>query len=194
MINLPATEEGNNWTVVVFECPTADWKKVLVDLFDFFKKEEEVRIPHFTIRDFDHKGFQILKVSFRVLGNEDVEGRLGAFMKRRQLKFKINPEKDDPEFGGDLHGWIFKGERSNRWDRRRCVVLNRLSKVILYMALGDLFDFDSRLEIAHLAVNMLALKEAISLDRMAYYFDSITGNRGCIPSTIDLLLWNVRGQ
>jgi len=36
-MRLPKTEEGDNWTVVVFKCSRENWSKTLKDFFSFLE-------------------------------------------------------------------------------------------------------------------------------------------------------------
>ena len=51
--DFPVTEEGSNWTVVVFRCPRKNWTEVLRDLYSELDKQRLSLMPHYTIRFFD---------------------------------------------------------------------------------------------------------------------------------------------
>lgn len=176
MSGLPATEEGNNWVVVVFDCPNNKLTQVLVDLFACAEQIKEAKIPHFTVR---YAAFlRYVTISFRVLRDQPsgqlVEQKLAEYMQQEQLQYRIDPEGED--YYAQCHAWIHKGETNPKWNDKRCRALNRLSKFIVSLAKDSLFDPDDRIEMGHLAVNMLVLQEAtVPGSNGAYYVDFVTG-------------------
>jgi len=176
MSNLPATEDGNNWTVMVFDCPSDELNRVLVDLFARVEQIKEAKIPHFTVR-FGAFGKHVT-ISFRVLRNqavaESVEDELNKFMHSKGLLYRIDPEGTG--HFAQCHAWIHKGEINQKWNNKRCQMLNGLSRFVVSLAENSVFDPDCRIEMAHLAVNMLALQEAtVPGSNSAYYLDLVAG-------------------
>lgn len=176
MSSLPATEEGNNWTVAVFNCLSDELERILVDLFACIGQIKEAKIPHFTVRYTVFSKY--VTISFRVLRDQAfaqvVEQELKRFMKQEALQHRINPWGTD-RFAKS-HAWIHKGETNPKWNKKRCQALNRLSRFVVSLAQDSLFDPDDRIEMGHLAINMLALQEAtVPGSNGAYYVDFITG-------------------
>lgn len=83
-MNEVATEVGDNWSVFYFEYPKDRLELWLVDLFHHISKIEEVKFPHFTIREFSP---QFIGISLRILRDqnvaENVDSRLVTFLKRQ---------------------------------------------------------------------------------------------------------------
>lgn len=176
MSGLLATEKGNSWTVVVFDCPSNELNRILVDLFACVEQIEEAKIPHFTVRYTVFSRY--VTISFRVLRNQAsaqiVERKLTEFMQQEALQHRIDPEGTD--HFAECHAWIHKSETNPKWNDKRCRALNRLSRFVVSLAEDSLFDPDDRIEMGHLAVNMLALQEAtVPGSNGAYYVDFVTG-------------------
>lgn len=167
-----ATESGDNWTVLFFECPTETLQKVLVDLFKYVGKIEGAKIPHFTIREFVVS--RRVGISFRVLRNqtsaEIVDSELVKFFEKENLQYQIEP-KDN------RHAWIRKGTTDLHWNRKRCEALHQLSEIVVFLAQNSLFDTNDKCHMAHYLVNMLALQEAtVPRSDQVYFLDIISGN------------------
>jgi len=173
---LLTTEEGNNWTVVVFDCPSNRLNRILVDLFACVEHVKEAKLPHFTIRYTVFSRY--VTISFRVLRDQAsaqiVERKLTEFMQQEALEHRIDPEGTN--HFAQCHAWIRKGETNRKWNDKRCRALNRLSCFVVSLAEDSLFDPDDRIEMGHLAVNMLLLQEAtVPGSNRAYYVDFVTG-------------------
>ena len=97
---------------------------------------------------------------------------------------KIDPPDDDVDFRG-CHAWIRKGETDTHWTRGRCLVLNQLSALAVKAYEEGVFDPESRFEWAHLAVNVLAVNEAVNLSQ-AYLYDILTGRSMGPYKTVNL--------
>jgi hypothetical protein len=170
------TEEGKNWTVMVFDCPSDRLKRILVDLFGHIEKIKEAKIPHFTIRETVFSKY--VTISFRVLRNQvstqRVEQELKNFMEQEALQYQIDPVGND--HFAKCHAWIHKDETNTKWNQKRCQALNQLSLFVVSLAQNSLFDLDDRIDMGHLAINMLVLQEAtVSGSNAAYYIDFISG-------------------
>lgn len=171
MTNEIATENGDNWSVFFFECPTNRVRKVLVDLFLHIQKIEEARIPHFMNRQFavtQHVG-----ISLRVLRNQDdaksVDGKLAKFFEEEKLQYQKDPR-------GNRHAWLRKGETNSKWNRKRCEALHQLSNLVVFLAQNDIFNTNDRCHFAHYAVNVLVLQEAtVPGSNQVFFWGIISG-------------------
>jgi hypothetical protein len=147
---LPPTEEGDNWTVAVFNLPRRNWTKILKSLLAQFDKNEG-RIPHYKIMFFDaaHDSF---KISFRVLRRQENEGLIKARISETLSEYQ--PLIDPPKH--DQHHWIEKGQRREHWTLERCQVLNKLSRFVLEIIDSETV-LDERYKWLHLFANMSAI-------------------------------------
>lgn len=172
MTNKIATEIGDNWTVFFFESPTGTLRRILVDLFQYVQKIEEAKIPHFMIREFAIN--QRVGISFRVLRNKDdakmVDGKLAEFFGKEKLQYQREPQ-------GNRHGWIRKGTTNLHWNRKRCEAIHQLSNFVVFLAQKNIFGSSDRCHMAHYAINMLVLQEAIVLgSSQVSFLDIINGD------------------
>ena len=171
------TTLGNNWTVTTYTVEPDRWMKVTTRLFNHFTHLEETSLPHYIVKAWHPQIFII--TSFRVLRRPEDEATIvneqNEFMERNRVaSYKIDPPDDDVDFRG-CHAWIRKGETDSRWTPGRCRVLNQLSVLAVTAYEEGVFDPDSRFEWAHMAVNMLAVNEAVNMSQ-SFYYDVLTGN------------------
>lgn len=164
------TENGNNWTVVFFECSTDALGQVLVDLFQYIGKIEKAKIPHFMLREFIGKH---VGISLRVLRHPNyakiVDSEIARFMKNKSLSYKINPE-------GNRHAWIRKDQRRPKWNRKRCEALNQLSRFVVSLVPNSVFSASDKCHMAHYLINMFALQEAtVPGSDQVYFLDLVSG-------------------
>jgi hypothetical protein len=68
----PNTEEGANWTVVVFRCPRKNWIQVLRRLYFELDKQGKSFIPHYKLR-WEKAQPDYWIVSFRILRRQEQE-------------------------------------------------------------------------------------------------------------------------
>ena len=158
MPSFPVTEEGNNWTVVVFKCPRYTWVQVLRGFFTFLSRCKECLLPHFTVRDHDANS---LFISFRILRRKEdkalVESKILESNIRR-LEHKIDPPKGHPFFR--YYAWIGQNTRCERWTKERCEILSKLSKFVLDTIKPNT-TLENRIEWNHLFSNMTSVFELL---------------------------------
>jgi len=147
-----ATQDPENWTVIVFMCPAESWQRVLIEMFSHLRRINEAQLPHFLIRSFDQGRYV---VSLRILREPSaahiVEGSLNKFLVERNLEI-IGANRTDR-----LSGWI--SEWNDHWNRPRCEALNHLSEVVVLLAENELFHPEDRRDMAHYYTIMLGLYE-----------------------------------
>jgi hypothetical protein len=170
------TTQGENWTVVAYTVEPDRWMEVTAQLFNRLTSLGEASLPHYTVRAWHPQIFTI--TSLRVLRSPWDEPRvvteIDEFMEGvRVSSYKVDPPDDDVDFRG-CHAWIRRGETDSRWTPGRCRVLNQMSALAVEAYEEGVFDPDSRFEWAHMAVNVLAVNEAVNLGQ-AYYYDVLTG-------------------
>jgi len=123
----PNTQEGKNWTVVVFK-PPENWVDMLKKFFSFLEGHKECMIPHYTVRASTKN--EVI-ISLRVLRGQQDEGfvrsKITEFLK--DCEYSIDPEKG--ELFSEYYAWIPKRETSAMWTKERCVTLNKMSKFAL---------------------------------------------------------------
>jgi hypothetical protein len=171
-----ATENGDNWTVVIFKCGVNELRPVLDRLFGKADSLPEVEIPHFTLRWFDIG--TIVTVSFRLLRcpeiSDFIASRISYSLRQAGLSLAIDPSVDEEL--GEFHAWICHGGKNPFWNRNRCELLSQLSRLAVSAAKSDVFEACDRSLLAHLAVNMLFLQEAtVPGTNAAYHLDVLTG-------------------
>jgi hypothetical protein len=171
-----ATENGDNWTVVVFKCGVNELRPVLDGLFAKADSLHGIEIPHFTVRWF-HVGTMMI-VSFRLLRHpeisESVASGISDSLRHAGLNFAVDPSVDQEL--GEFHTWIRHGGENPFWNRDRCELLSQLSRLVASAARLDVFEARDRSLLAHLTVNMLFLQEATVLGSNAsYHLDILTG-------------------
>jgi len=170
------TENGNNWTVVVFKCGINELRHALNGLFAKVDSLAGIEIPHFTLRWFDIG--TMVTVSFRVLRNSEISdsvaNEISDSLRQAGLNFAVDPSVDQEL--GKFHTWIRHGGENLFGNRNRCELLSHLSRVVVSAAKSDVFEACDRSLLAHLAVNMLFLQEAtVPGSDTTYHLDVLTG-------------------
>ena len=181
------TTQGDNWTVVAYTAEPDRWMDATARLFNLLTSLGEASLPHYTVRAWHPQIFTI--TSLRVLRRPEDEpivvNELTTHMKALGVaSHKIDPPDDDVDFRG-CHAWIRKGETNTHWTPGRCLVLNQLSALAVKAYEEGVFDPESRFEWAHLAVNVLAVNEAVNLSQ-AYLYDILTGRSMGPYKTVNL--------
>lgn len=171
MSELPRTENGDNWSVFFFECPTERLKKVLVDLFRYVGEVKEAKIPHFLVREYflaKHLGIS-LRVLRKASDAKKLDDKLVDFFEKQKLRYDREPK-------GNRHAWIREGKINPDLHKGKCEALHKLSNFVAFLAQNDIFDAHHKCHNVHYLVNMLALQEATTLgsNQMSYY-DLIEG-------------------
>lgn len=153
--DLPVTEDGNNWTVVVFRCPRKNWIETLGSLFSELDKQRLSFIPHYTLRLFDSSTDSFI-VSFRTLRKqEDSESVKGLIDKLLEgYDHEIDPKTGSSFF--QYHLWIYHGQVEPDWNRQKCQALSSISRLILSI-IDSKTSFDQRYQWLHLFANMSAI-------------------------------------
>lgn len=181
------TEEGDDWSVLVFECAVDRWGLILAGLFELVDNMEEGILPHFKVSAAIPG--KVLIISFRVFRNplneNTIKDRLEKYAREQGLNYAIDPNVG--ESFGDYHHWIRCGDKNPRWVRKRCEALTHLSRLVVFLAQNSLDDWGTRLEMGHLTINMLGMREATVLEsREAYFKDFVTNFIGTIPKAFKL--------
>jgi hypothetical protein len=176
-----ATENGDNWTVVVLKCGINELRYVLDALFAKADSIPGIEIPHFTLRRFDIG--TMMAVSFRVLRNPEISDSVASgisdSLRQAGLNFAVDPSVGQEL--GEFHTWIRHGGENPFWNRNRCELLSQLSRLVVSAARSDVFEARDRSLLAHLAVNMLFLQEAtVPGSDVTYHLDVLTG-QSCGP-------------
>ena len=171
MSDFPNTEDKDNWSVFLFDCPKEKVEKVIMMLFKSAKEIVPNSLPNYTMRWWYENS---IKISFRVLrdkNNEEVVGRLEKSIEElleRELaeNIVVNPRGEDAK----ISGW-------SKAPLQKCKAYNRLSEFVVKLAEENLFKPDNRNEMRHLAINMLFMREAAKRGELyAFFVDKISGN------------------
>jgi len=171
MSEFPDTEEKDNWSVFLFDCPKEKVEKVIVMLFKRAKEIVPNGLPNYTMRWWYENS---IKISFRVLrdkNNETIVDRLEKSIKKlleKELAENIvmNPRGEDAE----ISGW-------SSAPLEKCKAYNRLSEFVVKLAHENLFKPNDRNEMRHLAINMLFMREAAKHGEWyAFFVDKISGS------------------
>ncbi len=168
MTEIPDTTLGDNWMVIVFECPISSLDKVLIDCFDGLEEIGNIaKIPHYMIRG--KLSLNDVIISLRILNypehNEKIKRTLKQIFSGYNLedKLQFDPHKDTSLF--KFHSWLKKGQVDKRWDLARCETLNQLSLLCIFLMRRKLFlphppqKEAGREHVIHLLNWMLGLRE-----------------------------------
>ncbi len=149
------TTDGNNWTVAVFKCPRKNWTETLSKIFSELDKNEQVLIPHYTLRSFE-KSTDSFTISLRILRKQESEENIKSHIKKclKDYSYEIDPKAESYFF--NFHQWIAHGSKSEKWTREQCKVLNKLSRFALKIINSDT-TLEDRLSWTHLFSNMIAI-------------------------------------
>jgi hypothetical protein len=171
---------SQNWCVAVFKCKPDNIRKVIVDFYGFVEDLENVQSLHFLIKD---RLGDCLVFSFRVLVNSKdnaiVESKIAYKLGQLLAKedFAVNPETKNPL--SKYVDWS-PDEKIAKFGQKKfkefCDILDRLSKLVLWMIKNGYFDSAERVEVAHSVSWMLGCTEYGLLDTDHWevgYYDRI---------------------
>jgi hypothetical protein len=155
MNELPDTEDKDNWSVFLFDCPKDRVEKLIVLGFKRVKEIVPNGLPNYTMRNWNQNS---VKISLRVLRDKKKEAvvqkleklTVKLLRKEHATNIIVNPKGKDAK----ISGW-------SKAPLRKCKAYNRLSEFVVKLAEDKLFSFDDRNEMRHLAINMLFMREAI---------------------------------
>ena len=167
MNEFPDTEDKDNWSVFLFDCPKDRVERLIVLVFKRVKGIVPNGLPNYTMR---HWSQNSVKISLRVLRDKKKEAvvqkleKLTAKLlrKERATNIIVNPKGKDAQ----ISGW-------SKAPLRKCKAYNRLSEFVVKLAEENLFQTDNRNEMRHLAINMLFMREAII--PYPFFVDLISG-------------------
>jgi hypothetical protein len=148
----PNTEEGTNWTVVVFRCPRKNWTETLRSFFSELDKQRLSMNPHYTMRSFEPSTDSLI-ISFRVLRKQEHEESVKSLIEKLLENYE---HETDPKAGttfSSFHTWIRHGEKDPKWTPERCHTLSKLSRFVLEI-INSNTTFEQRREWLHLFANM----------------------------------------
>jgi len=147
-----STEEGSNWTVVVFRCPRKNWTETLRSFFSKLDKQRLSLNPHYTIRSFESSTDSFI-ISFRILRKQEHEEPVKSLIEKLSKNYD---HETDPKAGttfSNYHMWIRHGEKDPRWTPERCHTLSKISRFVLEIMKSDTIR-DDKEEWTHLFSNM----------------------------------------
>ena len=150
--NSPNTEEGSNWTVIVFRCPRRNWTEALTSVFSELDKQKLSLNPHYTIRSFESPTDSFI-ISFRILRRQEHEESVKSLIEKLLKDYE---HETDPKAGAlfsNYHMWIRHGEKDSRWTPERCHTLSKISRFVLEIMESDTSKEDKE-EWTHLFSNM----------------------------------------
>jgi len=169
-----------SWCVAVFRCKQDNIRKVLTDLYGFVKDLESVQSLHFLVRDrLDDR----VVFSFRALVNSEdraifdskITYKLGQLLATED--FAVNPETENPlSKYVDWYPDAITAKYGQKKFKEFCDILNRLSKVVLWMVKNGYFDSAVRIEVAQSMSWMIGCTEYGLLDSEHWevgYYDRI---------------------
>ena len=143
-----STEEGSNWTVVVFRCPRKNWTETLRNLYSELDKQGLSLMPHYTIRLFDASTDSFI-VSFRILRQKEHEAAITSLLEKflKDYEHEIDPRGSSPF--SQYHAW----GNTVGWTKNRCEILSKISRFVLEIIRSDTSRNDKE-EWTHLFSNM----------------------------------------
>jgi hypothetical protein len=168
------------WCVAVFKCEPEKIHKTLPDFYSFVKDLEGVESLHFLIRDRleDNVVFSfrvLIKSKAKLVMQSKISYKLGSLLKKQD--FTIDPEAENSLF--KYVAWSPK-ERIAECGQRKfsqfCKVLERMSKLVLWMIENKYFNSNERVETAHVMSRMLGCTEYGLLSALHHevgYYDRI---------------------
>lgn len=171
MSEFPDTEDKDNWSVFLFDCPKEKVQKVIVMLFNCANEIVPNGLPNYTMRAWDRNS---IKISFRVLRDKDngeIVARLEKSIEellRKEIadNLVVNPQGKDAK----ISGW-------GSAPLRKCKAYNRLSEFVVKLSKENLFKPDDRNEMRHLVINMLFMREAAKRGEwFSFFVDAISEN------------------
>lgn len=170
MIEYPNTEDKNNWSVFLFDCPKERVAKLIVPLFKHAKEIVPNSLPNYTMRDWARDS---VKISFRVLRDKDdretvqkLEKAIQVLLEKETIKPIINPKGEHAK----ISGW-------SKDSLPKCKAYSRLSEFVVKLADENLFEPSIRNEMRHLAINMLFMREAAKYPEPFSFFVDLISNQ-----------------
>jgi hypothetical protein len=167
MNEFPDTEDADNWSVFLFDCPKERVQKLVVALFKQVKEIVVDSLANYTVRDYARDS---IKISLRVLRDKSkkevvakLENSIVELLRKEDIEPIVNPQHKERE----ISGWSSASLSKSR-------AYNRLSEFVVKLAEEGLFSPIDRNEMRHLAINMLFMREA--LVRYPIFADSISGD------------------
>jgi hypothetical protein len=147
----PNTEEGSNWTVVVFRCPRRNWTETLRNLCSELDNQGLSLMPHYTIRAFDPLTDSFM-ISFRILRQKIHEVAITSLLEKilKNYEHEIDPKGSSPF--SQFHAW----GSTVGWTKDRCEILSKMSRFALESIKANT-SMEVRLDWAHLFSNMIAI-------------------------------------
>lgn len=170
MSDFPNTEDADNWSVFLFDCPKAKVEIVIVMLFKKAKEIVPNGLPNYTMRSWDENS---IKISLRVLRDKNdkkvvqkLESLIAELLRKKDIEPIINPKGENAKISGWSHAPLSK-----------CKAYNRLSEFVVKLAEENLFNPNDRNEMRHLAINMLFMREAAKHSEwFAFFVDKISSH------------------
>ena len=152
-----STEEGSNWTVVVFRCPRKNWTETLRNLYSELDKQGLSLMPHYTIRFFDASTDSLI-MSFRILRQKEDEAAITSLLEKflKDYEHEIDPRGSSPL--SQYHEW----RDTVGWTKDRCEILSKISRFVLEIIRSDTSRSDKE-EWTHLFSNMAGIVEVIKI-------------------------------
>lgn len=149
--DFPNTEEGSNWTVVVFRCPRKNWTETLRNLYSELDKQGLSLMPHYTIRAFDPLTDSFM-VSFRILRKREDEAAIASLLEKflKEYQHEIDPKGSSRL--SQYHEW----RGTIGWTKERCEILSKMSRFALESIKANT-SMEVRLDWSHLFSNMIAV-------------------------------------
>jgi hypothetical protein len=154
---------SEEWCVAVFKCKPKNIEKMLPDFYDFVKDLEGVESLHFLVRD-RLKGcvvfsFRVLvKAKARSVVQSKITYKLGLLLKKQD--FAVDPEADNPLFR--YVAWSPKERAAESGPKRFeqfCNILDRMSRLVLWMIESEYFSSSERVELTHIMSWILGCTE-----------------------------------
>lgn len=174
MKEFPDTEDKDNWSIFLFDCPKDTVERLIVLVFKRVKGIVPNGLPNYTVRYWSQNS---VKISLRVLRDKKKEAVVQKLekstakllRKERATNIIVNPKGKDAQ----ISGW-------SKATLRKCKAYNRLSKFVVKLAEDKLFSPNDRNEMRHLAINMLFMREAII--PYPFFVDLLSGQPVAQPS------------
>jgi len=159
--DFPTTEDGNNWTTVVFRCPKKKWTETLKSFYSELDKQKLSLIPHYTIRSFDQETDSLM-ICFNILRKQQHEGEIRTLIEKLMNGYDHEIDPRHGTFFYNFHKWIHHGDRSEKWTTERCQILSKISRFVLEIVKSDTSREDKE-EWTHLFSNMAAVFEKLKV-------------------------------
>jgi hypothetical protein len=161
---IPSSEEGSNWTVVVFKCPRKNWTDILRSLFSELDRQKLALMPHYRLSGFD-PSTDSLFFSFRIFRKQEQEESIKVLVEKllKDQEHEFDP-KGTNRFA-QYHAWV----GTVGWTKEKCEILSKMSRFVLEI-IGSETSIDDKEQWTHLFTNMVGLEEVI---RIYYSLETI---------------------